>query len=138
MRNTRWTNGGNKTLSFSDFNLNKDFIQAIEAAGYSSPTDLQAQLIPIVEQKKSALILSQSASGKTGAFLIPAMNYILENPAPEKRGARVLILTSRRDRVRKSGWEYFKASRRIVLCNHVCFWRRWNNPVCRSAFPWCG
>ena len=86
-------------MSFSDFNLQKDFISSIEAAGYQSPTPLQAQLIPLVEEKKNTLIWTQSASGKTGAFLIPAMNYILENPAPEKRGARVLILTSRRDRV---------------------------------------
>lgn len=86
-------------MSFTDFNLHKDFISSIEDAGYQSPTPLQSQLIPLVEQQKSALILSQSASGKTGAFLIPAINYILENPAPEKRGARVLVLTSRRDRV---------------------------------------
>ena len=102
-------------MSFSDFNLNKDFIQAIEAAGYSSPTDLQAQLIPIVEQKKSALILSQSASGKTGAFLIPAMNYILENPAPEKRGARVLILTSRRDRVSQINYTLKRLSNDLTM-----------------------
>ena len=42
---------------------------------------------------------SQSAAGKTGAFLIPAVNYILANPLEEKRGARILILTSSRDRV---------------------------------------
>ncbi len=86
-------------MSFSDFNLQADFIKSIEAAGYQSPTPLQSQLIPLLAEKKSAVIWTQSASGKTGAFLIPAMNYILENPAPEKRGARVLILTSRRDRV---------------------------------------
>jgi len=86
-------------LSFSNFNLQKDFISSIEAAGYQSPTPLQSKLIPIVKDKKNALIWTQSASGKTGAFLIPAMNYILENPDPEKRGARILILTSRRDRV---------------------------------------
>lgn len=86
-------------MSFSDFNLQADFIKSIEAAGYQSPTPLQSQLIPLVGEKKSAVVWTQSASGKTGAFLIPAMNYILENPAPEKRGARVLILTSRRDRV---------------------------------------
>jgi len=102
-------------LSFSDFNLNKDFIQAIEAAGYSSPTDLQAQLIPIVEARKSALIWSQSASGKTGAFLIPAMNYILENPAPEKRGARVLILTSRRDRVSQINYTIKRLSTDLTM-----------------------
>ncbi len=86
-------------MSFSDFNLQADFIKSIEAAGYQSPTPLQSQLIPLLAERKSAVVWTQSASGKTGAFLIPAMNYILENPAPEKRGARVLILTSRRDRV---------------------------------------
>ncbi len=86
-------------LSFSDFNLKKEFISSIEAAGYQSPTPLQSELIPLVSEKKSATVLTQSASGKTGAFLIPAMNYILENPDPDKRGARILILTSRRDRV---------------------------------------
>jgi len=102
-------------LSFSDFNLNKEFIQAIEAAGYESPTDLQAQLIPIVDERKSALIMSQSASGKTGAFLIPAMNYILENPAPEKRGARILVLTSRRDRVSQINYTIKRLSNEITM-----------------------
>ena len=90
---------GRRNLSFSDFNLQKEFITSIEAAGYLSPTPLQSELIPIVAERKSALVWTQSASGKTGAFLIPAMNYILENPDPDKRGARILILTSRRDRV---------------------------------------
>ena len=86
-------------MSFSNFNLQKNFINSIEEAGYTEPTPLQTELIPLVAEKKNVLIWTQSASGKTGSFLIPAMNYILENPNPEKRGARVLILTSRRDRV---------------------------------------
>lgn len=102
-------------MSFSDFNLNKDFIRSIEAAGYASPTDLQAQLIPLVAARKSALIWSQSAAGKTGAFLIPAMNYILENPAPEKRGARVLILTSRRDRVSQINYTIKRLSTDLTM-----------------------
>ncbi len=102
-------------MSFSDFNLNKEFIQSIEAAGYESPTDLQAQLIPIVAARKSVLIRSQSASGKTGAFLIPAMNYILENPAPEKRGARILILTSRRDRVSQINYTIKRLSSDLTM-----------------------
>ncbi len=102
-------------MSFSDFNLNKDFIKSIEESGYKSPTELQTQLIPLVAERKSALIWSQSASGKTGAFLIPAMNYILENPAPEKRGARVLILTSRRDRVSQINYTIKRLSNDIVM-----------------------
>lgn len=98
-------------MSFADFNLKKDFIASIEAAGYQSPTPLQSELIPIVAERKSALVLSQSAAGKTGAFLIPAINYILENPDQEKRGARILILTSRRDRVSQINYTIKRLSR---------------------------
>jgi len=86
-------------LSFANLNLQADFVKSIESAGYLSPTELQSQLIPLIGDRKSALVWSQSAAGKTGAFLIPAINYILANPLEEKRGARILILTSRRDRV---------------------------------------
>ena len=86
-------------MSFSNLNLQDSFVTSIEAAGYLAPTELQSQLIPLVGERKSVLVWSQSAAGKTGAFLIPAVNYILANPLEEKRGARILILTSRRDRV---------------------------------------
>ena len=102
-------------MSFSDFKLQEKFIKSIEAAGYQSPTPLQSQLIPLVAEKKSALVWTQSASGKTGAFLIPALNYILENPAPEKRGARVLILTSRRDRVSQINYTIKRLSSEHVI-----------------------
>ncbi len=102
-------------MSFSDFNLQPEFIKSIEAAGYKSPTPLQSQLIPLLAEKKSAVVWTQSASGKTGAFLIPAMNYILENPAPEKRGARILILTSRRDRVSQINYTIKRLSQDHVM-----------------------
>jgi len=86
-------------LSFSELGLNEAFAATIQAAGYENPTDLQKQLIPLMTEGKSVIIWTQSASGKTGAFLIPAINYILANPLEEHRHARILILTSRRDRV---------------------------------------
>lgn len=86
-------------MTFSNLNLQDTFVASIESAGYVSPTNLQSQLIPIISDRKSVVVWSQSAAGKTGAFLIPAVNYILANPLEEKRGARILILTSRRDRV---------------------------------------
>ncbi len=86
-------------MSFSELKLQEDFVASIEEAGYLSPTELQSQLIPLIANREDVLIWSQTAAGKTGAFLIPAINYILANPVEEKRGARILILTSRRDRV---------------------------------------
>jgi len=86
-------------LSFSELKLQQNFVASIAEAGYQSPTDIQSQLIPLIASRKDVLVWSQTAAGKTGAFLIPAINYILANPVEEKRGARILILTSRRDRV---------------------------------------
>jgi superfamily II DNA/RNA helicase len=86
-------------LSFSELKLQQDFVASIAEAGYQSPTELQLQLIPLIASRKDVLVWSQTAAGKTGAFLIPAINYILANPVEEKRVARILILTSRRDRV---------------------------------------
>lgn len=86
-------------MSFSELGLNPEFAAKIEAAGYENPTELQKQLIPLMAQNKSVIVWTQSASGKTGAFLIPAINYVMANPLEEHRHTRVLILTSRRDRV---------------------------------------
>lgn len=86
-------------LSFSELGLNSDCLATLEQAGYKEPTELQQQLIPLIKEKKNVLVKSQSASGKTGAFLIPAINYVLDNPLEDYRGARVMILTSRKDRV---------------------------------------
>ena len=107
--------GEQKTLSFTDFNLQKEFIASIEAAGYQSATPLQSLLIPLVAERKSALVLSQSVAGKTGAILIPAINYILENPNQEKRGARILILTSRRDRVSQINYTIKRLSKEHTM-----------------------
>jgi superfamily II DNA/RNA helicase len=86
-------------LSFEDLGLNKDFVASVQAAGYENPTELQQQLIPCINKGSSVLVWTQSASGKTGSFLIPAISYVLSNPLEDHRGARVLVLTSRRDRV---------------------------------------
>lgn len=86
-------------MSFVNLGLQESFAATIADAGYEDPTELQEQLIPLVTQRKSVIVWSQSAAGKTGAFLIPAIDYILNNPLEEHHGSRILVLTSRRDRV---------------------------------------
>ncbi len=86
-------------MSFVDLGLQESLAAGIAGAGYENPTELQEQLIPLMTQRKNVIVWSQSASGKTGAFLIPAIDYLFNHPLEEHQGSRVLILTSRRDRV---------------------------------------
>ncbi|MEZ5536986.1 MAG: DEAD/DEAH box helicase [Thiolinea sp.] len=86
-------------MSFAKLGLHESIAANIADAGYENPTELQEQLIPLMLERKNVVVWTQSAAGKTGAFLIPAINYILNHPIDEHQGSRILILTSRRDRV---------------------------------------
>lgn len=86
-------------MSFSEFGLHKDIVSSLASAGYEHPTPLQRQLIPLITERKSVIIDSQTASGKTGSYLIPLASHLLANPKEDYSGTRTLILTSRRDRV---------------------------------------
>lgn len=86
-------------MSFVNLGLHESIAANIADAGYEDPTELQEQLIPLMLKRKDVIVWTQSAAGKTGAFLIPAIDYLLNHPPDEHQGARVLVLTSRRDRV---------------------------------------
>lgn len=86
-------------LSFSEFELNQELTASLNGAGYENPTLLQKQIIPLILQRENLIVGSQTASGKTGAFLIPMASYLIDKPIEEHQGSRILILTSRRERV---------------------------------------
>ncbi len=86
-------------MSFKQFDLNKELTASLDTAGYENPTLLQKQLIPLVNERKNIIVESQTAAGKTGGYLIPLSSYLLDNPLEEYQGSRILILTSRRERV---------------------------------------
>lgn len=86
-------------MSFSQFGLNDKLASTLDLAGFENPTPLQSQLIPLILQRKNVIVESQTAAGKTGSYLIPLTSYLLSNPIEEHQGSRVLVLTSRRERV---------------------------------------
>jgi superfamily II DNA/RNA helicase len=93
---------------FAYLNLNPALLQAVEAAGYTAPTAVQAQTIPVALEGGDWMVSSQTGSGKTAAFLLPAIHALLESPQMSKgeqvaRGRRaaasprVLVLTPTRE-----------------------------------------
>jgi superfamily II DNA/RNA helicase len=97
--------GGN---GFAYLNLNPALLQAVEAAGYTAPTPVQAKTIPVALEGGDWMVSSQTGSGKTAAFLLPAIHALLAAPQMSKgeqaaRGhraaasPRVLILTPTRE-----------------------------------------
>lgn len=72
-------------IEFSSFELDENIAQGIEEAGFSYCTPIQAQTIPIAIQGKDVAGQAQTGTGKTAAFLVACMQYLLDNPAAEEK-----------------------------------------------------
>ena len=62
------------TTEFSSLNLRDEVMQAITELGYSEPTPIQAQMIPIMLTGVDVIGQAQTGTGKTAAFTLPILN----------------------------------------------------------------
>ncbi|MCV6547037.1 MAG: DEAD/DEAH box helicase [Cohaesibacter sp.] len=83
-------------MKFSDLGLSSKVLAAVEAAGYETPTPIQAQAIPHVLSKKDVLGVAQTGTGKTASFTLPMLS-LLERGRPRARMPRTLILEPTRE-----------------------------------------
>ena len=67
---------------FSDLGLDKLLLKGLDAAGYTTPTPIQAQAIPTVLTGKDLLGIAQTGTGKTAAFALPILHRLLNDPRP--------------------------------------------------------
>ncbi|MEO9169486.1 MAG: DEAD/DEAH box helicase [Aestuariivirga sp.] len=83
-------------MSFSELGLSPKVLEAITAAGYTTPTAIQTQAIPHALQRKDVMGLAQTGSGKTAAFVLPMLS-MLEKGRARARMPRTLILEPTRE-----------------------------------------
>ena len=84
-------------MSFENLNLNAAILKAIAETGYTEPTPVQAQAIPVIMAGNDLMASSQTGSGKTAAFILPALNRLATPSALPGKGPRVLVLTPTRE-----------------------------------------
>src|SRR3982750_1091923 len=84
------------TEDFSGLGLSAKVTEAVTAAGYTKPTDIQAQAIPHVLQKKDIIGIAQTGTGKTASFVLPMLT-LLESGRARARMPRTLILEPTRE-----------------------------------------
>jgi superfamily II DNA/RNA helicase len=83
-------------MNFDALGLSPKVLQAVIAAGYTVPTAIQAQAIPLALQRRDVLGLAQTGSGKTAAFVLPMLT-LLEKGRARARMPRTLILEPTRE-----------------------------------------
>ena len=88
-----------RILSFKKFDLHPLLLKGIEACGFESPTEIQQNAIPLALSGKDLIASAQTGTGKTAAFVIPALQYLSQfSPKNRHTGkVQVLVLTPTRE-----------------------------------------
>jgi superfamily II DNA/RNA helicase len=90
-------------MSFESFDLHPQILKAIADSGYTQPTPIQMQAIPDVMAGRDIMATAQTGTGKTAAFILPALQRISEPSKSRSRGPRVLVLTPTRELANQIG-----------------------------------
>jgi superfamily II DNA/RNA helicase len=93
-------------MRFNDFALRPEIIQAVEDAGYRTPTPIQEQAIPVILAGHDLLGIAQTGTGKTAAFVLPMIERLASGKA-KARMPRSLILSPTRELATQSA-NYFE------------------------------
>lgn len=81
-------------MTFEDFDLDHDLLDAIDDMGYRTPSPIQQQAIPVILQDRDLIATAQTGTGKTAAFVLPILDKIL---SLEKGYISTLILAPTRE-----------------------------------------
>ncbi|GAB1718580.1 MAG: DEAD/DEAH box helicase-like protein [Nitrosospira sp.] len=84
-------------VSFENLNLHPLILKAIIDSGYTSPTPIQEKAIPELLAGHDVMASAQTGTGKTAAFMLPALHRLATPSRTHSRGPRVLVLTPTRE-----------------------------------------
>ena len=79
--------------AFRALGLSDSLVQAVEGSGYTTPTPIQAETIPLILEGRDVLGQAQTGTGKTAAFALP----LLQRINTSERRPQVLVLTPTRE-----------------------------------------
>ncbi len=101
-------------MSFTELGLQPATLVGCESLGYTEPTPIQTQAIPIILANSDLIGCAETGTGKTAAFLLPIIQRLMNNPRP---GVRVLILAPTRELASQIEMSYRElAPKKAVRC----------------------
>lgn len=102
--------------------LHKQVLKAVTAEGYDTPTPIQAQAIPQLLEGRDMLGIAQTGTGKTAAFALPTLDFLLDEPEPRKpKHTRVLVLAPTRELAGQIADSFRTYSKYMECVTHTVF-----------------
>jgi len=102
-------------LSFDQLSLHPNLLKSVNELGFTEPSDIQKQAIPHILEGKDVMASAPTGTGKTAAFVLPALHNLSQTPAPEGRGPRVLVLTPTRELAKQVSDNIYKLTKYLRM-----------------------
>jgi ATP-dependent RNA helicase RhlE len=109
-------------MSFDTLGLSAELLRAVADQGYSEPTPVQSQAIPVIIQGKDILAGAQTGTGKTAGFTLPLLQHLSgSTPGKGRRPVRALVLTPTRELAAQVGESVETYGKYLPLTSTVIF-----------------
>ena len=110
-------------MSFESLGLSADILLAVSEKGYSEPTPIQQQAIPLIIEGRDLMGAAQTGTGKTAGFTLPLLQRLVDTTVPSKsrRPIRALVLTPTRELAAQVHESVQTYSRHLPLKSAVVF-----------------
>jgi ATP-dependent RNA helicase RhlE len=117
-------------MSFENLKLIEPLLKALKTEGYTTPTPIQAQAIPIILQQHDLLGCAQTGTGKTAAFALPILQLLYQDRMAhkEQKTIKALILTPTRELAIQIAESFTAYGKHTGLKNLVIFGGVSQNP----------
>jgi superfamily II DNA/RNA helicase len=109
-------------MSFINLNLHEGIIKAVEELGFSTPTPIQQEAIPMILSGCDLRASAQTGTGKTAAFILPALHKLTVPSPIRSQGPRILILVPTRELAMQVATEATKFSKHLPRVKTVCIY----------------
>ncbi|WP_420422398.1 DEAD/DEAH box helicase [Simkania sp.] len=107
-------------MTFNNLCLHPKILKAVDKVGYPKPTQIQEKAIPKIIRGFDIRASAQTGTGKTAAFLLPALNRLLSPAEKTGIGPRVLILAPTRELAQQIATQTSKYSKSLQKIKTVC------------------
>lgn len=111
-------------MSFQQLNLHPALLKAITASGYEQPTEIQQKAIPPALAGRDLVASAQTGTGKTAAFVLPALQRLAAAPrkrGPQDRRPRMLVLAPTRELAAQVGESVRDLGKHLAFRSAVVF-----------------
>lgn len=110
-------------MTFNDLNLVEPILKALKEEGYTTPTPIQEQSIPILLGYNDLLGCAQTGTGKTAAFAIPLLQHLFNTRSNEnqRRTIKALVVTPTRELAIQIGESFTSYGKYTGIRNTVVF-----------------